>query len=492
MKDGIPQGSGNSRYLKSVSNFKTLYPTYDAFVNALVAGTLPVDFNGINTAGWKQLGDALNKNNLLKDSTVEAMGLSADDNPQVDDAFRKLSNKHDNRFLIGDTLTTIRTDLSENWALCNGDIVYRDDGNTNAELYSLLDPGLTDRKMEIPGIVSGSVIDQLQNGAWSINYYGASSKKAAVFNPLTGFMKVVDGSEKGMSGKIISITWNGSKYVCCTISDVYLIFYTSSDLETWTEAARHAPEKEPEWSSTYGRLGFLWDGAAYRVACQYSGYQAHYLHTYDASFSHVRTESITGCRIYAADGLFCIGASINAKLYEPGSTTAIYTPNAVSSDSGYCVYEKFTEDKYVLVPLSNAVDTLRFYNKATNTANFLDVETKFANKKPVNGATYSYAYYCKSANFDAKTNELVLYLCQSDGTNFCEARISADADYTNADNYTLYWIENPYTGYYNNLLKYGDSWTNINGSYVRGPHPRTLPIISHDEAYTYIKVKEGE
>lgn len=85
MQDFIPIGTGNSRYLKSVENFKTLYPTYDAFAAALVAGTLPVDFNGINEAGVLQKGMALNKYNLLKDATAALFGLSGSAVP--DDVF---------------------------------------------------------------------------------------------------------------------------------------------------------------------------------------------------------------------------------------------------------------------------------------------------------------------------------------------------------------------------------------------------------------------
>ena len=75
MKDSVILGSGNSRYLKSVADFKTLYPTYDDFAAALVAGTLPIDLNGINAAGFQQVGDALNKYNLLKDATAALYGL---------------------------------------------------------------------------------------------------------------------------------------------------------------------------------------------------------------------------------------------------------------------------------------------------------------------------------------------------------------------------------------------------------------------------------
>ena len=73
MQDGIIKGTGNSRYLKSISNFLQQYPTYQDFVAALVAGTLPIDLNGINETGWDQLGTALNKANLLSDETAADM-----------------------------------------------------------------------------------------------------------------------------------------------------------------------------------------------------------------------------------------------------------------------------------------------------------------------------------------------------------------------------------------------------------------------------------
>lgn len=88
MKDSIILGSGNSRYLKSVQNFKTLYPTYDDFAAALVAGTLPIDLNGINAAGFQQVGDALGKATLLKDNTAALLGLGSDAVP--DAAFNML------------------------------------------------------------------------------------------------------------------------------------------------------------------------------------------------------------------------------------------------------------------------------------------------------------------------------------------------------------------------------------------------------------------
>ena len=91
MQDAIMKGTGNSRYLKSVSGFLTLYPTYEAFADALVSGTLPIDLNGINPEGWAQEGTPLDKASLLTDSTAALAGLSEEDTPS--DMFAALYNK---------------------------------------------------------------------------------------------------------------------------------------------------------------------------------------------------------------------------------------------------------------------------------------------------------------------------------------------------------------------------------------------------------------
>ena len=88
MQDGIIKGTGNSRFLKSVPDFLSQYPTYESFVAALAAGTLPVDFNGINETGWQQLGTALNKGNLLSDETAALYGLGQ--NAVPDDVFASI------------------------------------------------------------------------------------------------------------------------------------------------------------------------------------------------------------------------------------------------------------------------------------------------------------------------------------------------------------------------------------------------------------------
>ena len=73
MKDGIIKADGTSRLARSVADFKTKYPTYDAFASALVTGTLPLDIL-FNEAGWRQLPDFLNQANLLKATTAALYG----------------------------------------------------------------------------------------------------------------------------------------------------------------------------------------------------------------------------------------------------------------------------------------------------------------------------------------------------------------------------------------------------------------------------------
>lgn len=91
MKDSIPKGTGDSRFLKSVSDFMERYPTYQDFAAALVTGTMPVDI-GLNADGWLVLGMALAKMNLLRDETGEALGLENPEEATVDDAFRTVRN----------------------------------------------------------------------------------------------------------------------------------------------------------------------------------------------------------------------------------------------------------------------------------------------------------------------------------------------------------------------------------------------------------------
>lgn len=87
MIDSVLKGTGNSRFLKSA------VPAGTSWADALAmlqAGTFPIDFNGINTGGFQQVGTPLNKANLLKDATAAQIGLPPSTTP--DGMFQALGN----------------------------------------------------------------------------------------------------------------------------------------------------------------------------------------------------------------------------------------------------------------------------------------------------------------------------------------------------------------------------------------------------------------
>lgn len=87
MIDSVLKGTGNSRFLKSAVPAETSWA--DALA-MLQAGTFPIDFNGINTEGFQQVGTPLNKANLLKDATAAQIGLPPSTTP--DGMFQALGN----------------------------------------------------------------------------------------------------------------------------------------------------------------------------------------------------------------------------------------------------------------------------------------------------------------------------------------------------------------------------------------------------------------
>ena len=87
MIDSVLKGTGNSRFLKSA------VPAGTSWADALAmlqAGTFPIDFNGINNAGFQQVGTPLNKANLLEDATAAQIGLPPSTTP--DGMFQALGN----------------------------------------------------------------------------------------------------------------------------------------------------------------------------------------------------------------------------------------------------------------------------------------------------------------------------------------------------------------------------------------------------------------
>jgi|GEM_PF-6658723 len=128
MKDRIPLDNGKNNSIKldltNISNF-------DELKAANTAGTLKADvFANNDGTGTQEIGTALNKANLLSDTTATKLGLTPANNPTVNDAFSALDIQK-----IGDIKTTIRTDLGNKWLLCNGADINK---NTYPDLNNVL------------------------------------------------------------------------------------------------------------------------------------------------------------------------------------------------------------------------------------------------------------------------------------------------------------------------------------------------------------------
>lgn len=138
-----------------------------------------------------QQGDPLNKGTLLKDATAALFGLGTDAVP--DDVFQEI--KKFDVFKVGDTLTTMRTDLGDKWLLCNGEQVSREE-------YP-----------ELSSAVSPSPVGTWTNGGQSYHY-------------------PISNSNPEYTSEIV---YDGSYFYLATVMINYKIgLFRSSDLETWT------------------------------------------------------------------------------------------------------------------------------------------------------------------------------------------------------------------------------------------------------------------
>ena len=73
MKDNILKGTGNSRYLKTSLTAGT---TWNEALIALRNGNFPIDFNGINSDGFIQIGTPLDKESFMPDELAARVGLA--------------------------------------------------------------------------------------------------------------------------------------------------------------------------------------------------------------------------------------------------------------------------------------------------------------------------------------------------------------------------------------------------------------------------------
>ena len=102
MKDNILKGTGNSRYLKTSLTAGT---TWNEALIALRNGNFPIDFNGINSDGFIQVGTPLDKENFMPDELAERGGLDdsavpADFLSMILDRLSVIDERDDSKYLL--------------------------------------------------------------------------------------------------------------------------------------------------------------------------------------------------------------------------------------------------------------------------------------------------------------------------------------------------------------------------------------------------------
>lgn len=196
MKDSEILGTGNSRYLKSAIGAAA---TWEEARAMLIAGTFPIDFNGINEAGFARVGDALNKNNLLKDRTEVALFGSAADRT-VDDAFYGIGNKL--KLIMSDMASITLTVKSASGNALSGVLVhgiYDDSGNEM----------LTDSSGVVMGYVAeGSATISISGYAdivdysETINVVKGNSYTKTITVSVRDFLKITSSKNLKFSGNV--------------------------------------------------------------------------------------------------------------------------------------------------------------------------------------------------------------------------------------------------------------------------------------------------
>lgn len=109
---------------------KDRVPTFPGRVKLTPVSGQTNTYDMVRADSPTQEGTPLSKANLLSDATASELGLTGD--PTVDDAFGRLAKKSE--YKVGDIKVTARTDLGDEWVLCNGAGVSSD----AAELSALL------------------------------------------------------------------------------------------------------------------------------------------------------------------------------------------------------------------------------------------------------------------------------------------------------------------------------------------------------------------
>ena len=110
-------------------------PTYPGRVTLTPVDGQPNIYDMARADQPTQAGTPINKATLLSDDTAKDYGLTDTAGATPNEAFQALKTNR-RPWMIGDTLTTMRTDLGDDWLLCNGAYIDPDEYPDLAEVLA--------------------------------------------------------------------------------------------------------------------------------------------------------------------------------------------------------------------------------------------------------------------------------------------------------------------------------------------------------------------
>ena len=389
---------------------------------------------------------------------------------------------------VGDILLTARTDLGDSWALCNGDLIYKDQVGYDAVLPSLITPVL----LTIDGYDSLEMRDTQRKG-WiyfsNFRTFSNSSFQLVLLNYFTGEIHSASvDSIPNTSSQFLGLTWNGSQWVICAKYNSALNFYGSNDLNTWNLLYSYTMNNVGTWNTGYFIPDLIFDGSYYRTLLWTSGYQACYTYTFSSDFSTSKENSISTPSNYVsgiafANGIVTIKTGNNFRAYLPDGTSLSNVPRT-------------TETLPVALKISDSLFTFTSLN-TSNTIPFYDITKPATSQTTITPAVLNsisgnairlvwtndkqqtlYAYYTASS-----TSDYVIIGCKYEDV------LDSSKYYIVKKGVELRWP----TGQDCISIAHNDSqfYEQSSAKYcISGSTPQQLPTISSEKYYGYIKLKE--
>lgn len=441
----------------------------------------------------EEAGTPINKQTLLTDETAAKLGLDPAENPTPNDALAALAYK------VGDIKETLRTDLGENWVLCNGDIV------PEGELPALREKLFynTDWRRVYPIGEYSHVRALPKPGQWFfVDSYNARDTVSSAYlydaNTETWTEITCPSVTTSYYRAIFGLTWDGEKYILGVTEDsaaeAYtgnVFLFTSTDLKTWTKKYTFALS-----GNSYLAYDLTFDGT--NILFMERGYTDYPNQSFSMSVHSINKAMTTKTKLVSSSNTYSFDFSPAPSGYwayrVDGGSTYVYKAGAkttifAASGGNYGTGLAYFSDKYwVAVPRQGEICTyLRVYDAVGNAISDVRINR-------IEPDQYIGSSYMVGAEYDPNAREWVFYIQNSDANNrsaYYALHISEDGDPRDIAQYRSERLDalpeqlydSPLTA--DNARLYDDTY--YGKIYLRDPNLKYLPE-SDGDAYKYIYI----